>query len=348
MYVATLRCQSFHVWPEKTVIEAQSFALELERGHWVRAQLAVLSYLNRTKPAEYPDDESEIGPLVATGRARGLYTVRDSILTAPEDLIEVAWQYAHSRRGEVDISIAFPFPGDLGVSICESLRSTTLAAMAFLNLQLKDHLTPVAPLQISRILESGQRQSEAYFFLSVHNRSNLTFDALQPLVSRLATVLSRPKESPKLKTALELYGSHFKEPQTRTRFLLLVIAMETLAMPRQKHNVVLELAEKWRTELAVIQSKYTEESDEHFALAAFERELLVRTEISIRSQVRELFIRVQQTLGPDIGDLSKRALRVYDQRSKLVHDGSLPESELTDAEDSARELLELAIRSESS
>jgi hypothetical protein len=328
------------------VIEADSFSLELEPGHWVRAQLAVVSYLNRINPAEYTEDQTDIGPRVATGRVHGLYTVRDFILKAPEDQVQVALQYAHARRGEIDISIAFAYWEDPKAPMLEALRCTTLAVMALLNIQLGDHLTPVAPLQVSKVLSSGQDQFESSFHMSVLDRARLMPDTLEPVVSRLAEVLSRSQGSQKLRTALELYGSHFNEPQARTRFLLLVIATETLATPRQKHRVALQLAEKWQADLASVRTSYADGTDEHFALSALERELLVRTDISIRSQVRELFTQVGLKLG--LGDLAKRALRVYDQRSKLVHDGALPANELGDAEREARELLELAIKSESS
>ncbi|APW46230.1 hypothetical protein RA876_07420 [Rhodoferax antarcticus] len=63
-------------------------------------------------------------------------------------------------------------------------------------------------------------------------------------------------------------------------------------------------------------------------------------------QVRDLFARVESALGTGTSDLPKRALLVYDLRSKLVHDGALSANELSGAEREARELLELALKAE--
>ena len=217
LFVATLRCQSFHVWPERTVLEAESFSLELTPGQRTRAQLAVVSYLNRSKPAEYTDEITDIGPLVCNGRVPGLYVVRNQILKAPEDQISVSWQYAHARRGEIDISIAFGHVGEIEPFVHEALRCSTLAFMALLNLKLGDQLTPVAPLHVRKILQTEQGQFEATYTLAVRRRDFLKSEALGPVVSHLAKILSQEAAAQKLRTALELYGSHFDELQSRTR-----------------------------------------------------------------------------------------------------------------------------------
>jgi hypothetical protein len=146
MYVARLRCQTWHVWPENTVIEASSFTLDLD-GKPIRAQLAVVSFLNRTEPAVFADEETEVGPLMWTGAIPGLYAIRESVMKAPEDEIKATVAYKHARRGEVDVSIAFPYEGDLSTASKESVRCTLFATMSLLNLRLQDFLTPVAPVQ---------------------------------------------------------------------------------------------------------------------------------------------------------------------------------------------------------
>lgn len=54
----------------------------------------------------------------------------------------------------------------------------------------------------------------------------------------LAAAVFTSPNAERLRTALELYGSHFYERQARTRFLLLVMALEVLAVPTQRSMIV--------------------------------------------------------------------------------------------------------------
>jgi hypothetical protein len=74
------------------------------------------------------------------------------------------------------------------------------------------------------------------------------------------------------------------------------------------------------------------------------RELFYRREDSIRSQIRGLAQRAIEPTNPDAETFSRRAVAVYDTRSKLVHDGFLPAEELASAEAEAREVLEIILR----
>ena len=242
-YVATLRCQTWNVWPEKTIIEAESFCLDLGIGDLVPAQIAVLSYLNRTKPEEYTAERTEVGSLVWRGNIPGQYLVRDATLKAPEDVVTIEWEHEHTRRGEIDIAIAFSFSGQIESTIHEAIRCTAFAFMSLINLRLSDYLTPVAPLKIRKILDTGS-QFESVSILAVRKRESLHHAELQPTITHIARVLSFAPKAEKLRTALELYGSHFYERQARTRFLLLVIALEALAPPTDKLQVALDLLAK--------------------------------------------------------------------------------------------------------
>ena len=77
-YVATLRCRTWNVWPELTVIEAESFALDLGTEKPVFAQAAVLSYLNRSRHWEYTSERTEHGPLIGTGSVQLRYVAAAS------------------------------------------------------------------------------------------------------------------------------------------------------------------------------------------------------------------------------------------------------------------------------
>lgn len=55
-----------------------------------------------------------------------------------------------------------------------------------------------------------------------------------------------------------------------------------------------------------------------------ERELLFRREASLRSQIRKLVVDALVIAGnPDPQEVGRRAVKVYDKRSTLVHQGVL-------------------------
>jgi len=338
-YMAILRCQTWHIWPEKSVIEASSFTLDLGLSTPIPAQLAVVTYLQRSEPTMYAKEKTEIGPLIWTGAIQGNYTVRDTVLKAPKDITEITCEHEHARRGEVDISIAFRYNGDLTEAALEAIRCTLFATMSLLNLELSDFLTPVAPMQIRKVV-GDKFEFASTVVVAVRDRRQLNTDPIEANINNISRALSTSANAGKLRTALELYGSHFFERQARTRFLLLVIALETLAIPMPKHPVALHLLEKWKAELIVELSRHPEASAEYVSLEALSRELLQRREDSIRSQVRMLFKRAAKVKGDDPAPFERRALNVYDIRSSLVHDGSLAPGVLDKAESDARELLE--------
>jgi len=342
-YVAILRCQTWNVWPEKTVIEERSFRIEHGSDPPIPARLFILSYLNRTKPECYVDETTNMGPLVWDGTVRSLYLVRDTIIKAPEDKVEVAFEHRNARRGEVDIGINFKFAGELPASLLEAVRSTASAIMSLLNLRLQDYLTPTAPLQLRRVL-NGVGSFESGVLIAVHNRRALIKDDILPNLVGIANALVGAQGGAKLRVALELYAAHFIERQARVRFLLLVMAMESLAKPTRKHDVAINLLHRWQRELEHEMQMHDRCSQEFASLEALARELNFREEDSIRSQVRKL-VGLTGASRVELDELERRALRVYDKRSALVHDGHLPTDELTGLETEARDLLERVLMS---
>jgi hypothetical protein len=174
----------------------------------------------------------------------------------------------------------------------------------------------------------------------VRARQTLAKETLGPTISSIANVLLNSVYGEKLRVALELYAAHFTEQQVRVRFLLLVIAMESLAKPTLKHQIAIDLLDRWRQELETEMSKFDSSSEEFRSLEAISRELGFRSEDSIRTQLRKLFASLPGVGAADATELQHRALRVYDERSTLVHDGHLPTDELLTLEVEARELLE--------
>lgn len=339
-YVAILRCQTWNVWPEKTAIEYQPFGIDYGASSDLLARLIVISYAQRSAPERYLKEETKLGLLLWDGQTPGLHRVRDTVLKAPEDVVTVEWQYRNAQRGELDICINFRFDGQLPPTLVEALRGTAFAIMSLVNLQLGDYLTPAAPFQLRKVLSSGGGQMESSALLAVRARQALAKEALEPTIFGIANLLQDSVYGEKLRVALELYAAHFTEQQVRVRFLLLVMAMESLAKPTLKHQSVIDLLDRWRKELATEMRKLDSSSEAFLSLAALSRELGFRAEDSIRAQVRKLFAGLPGVECTKATELQRRALLVYDGRSTLVHDGQLPDEQLSKLEIEARELLE--------
>lgn len=339
-YVAILRCQTWNVWPEKVGVEHHSFEIHYGAPATVPARLLIISYVNRSEPEKFLNEETKVGQLIWDGTTRGFHRVRDTILKAPEDQIEVSLQLRNTQRGEVDICINFKFEGDIPPAFFEAARATAFAIMSLVNLQLQDYLTPTAPFQLRKILPGGGGQGESRILVSAQNRQALEKETLEATLSGIASTLNTSRYGAKLRIALELYATHFTEQQIQVRFLLLVMAMESLATPTQKQESALTLIQRWREELKTEMFQYAQLSEDFKCLEALSRELDFRGEDSIRSQVRKLFVGLSGVDDNESEQLQRRVLRVYDKRSALVHNGNLPDGELSTLEREARELLE--------
>lgn len=337
-YVAILRCQTWHVWPEKFVAD-HAFALRLGTGT-APARVAVLSYAQRTASERYVHERTDRGPLLWDGETRGLLRIGDAVLKAPEDTIEITNEHRHAERGEVDICIGFPWIGELPAEALESLRATAFAVAALLNVQVGDHLTPTMPLQVRKVQLEGGGEFSSGVVVAVKRREVLEREALQVAVADATSLLLKSSFGDRLVAALELYTAQFSERQARVRFLLLVIAIEVLANPTLKHAVVLSLLGQWYQQLQIELERFDPSSEEFQSLQALAREMLVRKDDSIRSRVRKLFANLPGVTPIEGEELARKALRVYDKRSTLVHDGRLPAHELTELVEQARTLVE--------
>src|SRR5712692_5045606 len=77
--------------------------------------------LSRRARQAYLKEETQIGLLVWDGETCGLHRVRDTVLKAPEDEVELAWQHRNAQRGEVDICINFRFDGEIPPPLFDAL-----------------------------------------------------------------------------------------------------------------------------------------------------------------------------------------------------------------------------------
>lgn len=152
-------------------------------------------------------------------------------------------------------------------------------------------------------------------------------------------------EDAKLRVALELYGTYFTESSTNARFLTLVMALETLATGTPRTQLVLGLLDKWKKEAEELQNTVEPESDDAISLEAVSRELLFRKEDSIRRQIRKLVsTTLQANSDADVSEMARRAVRIYDLRSTLVHEGKLESQVLSKATSDAKNIVERVLR----
>lgn len=337
-HVAVLRCQTWNVWPEMTSIKGPHFSIRYD-GVSLPAALEIVSYPNRNPVEAYHNEDTKLGPLVWTGTIPGLYVVRDAILKDPADVIQLSVPLRTGHRGEIDLCLHFLTPDELSPALVDVVRSTLSAVAALINLRLHDYLTPAAPLQIRKVAAESA-QIGATFAVSVLERRTLLAADIDACLAGIGSSLYSPATTAKLTVALELYAAHFVERQVRVRFLLLVMAMESLAKETSKHDVAIGLLKEWAQELKSEMEKHAKESEAYFSLDALSRELQFRATDSIRSQVRKLFRELPGLSDEESLDYQKRALSVYDKRSVLVHDGFLPSDELAFCENESRQLVE--------
>lgn len=164
-------------------------------------------------------------------------------------------------------------------------------------------------------------------------------DALQTMLDGLKFEgAHRISKDPKLCVALKLYGAYFTEQSSTARFLTLIMSLEALTLPIPKAPIALALLEKWSIEVDQLAASMAPNSEDAMALATLKREICFRREDSIRSQVRKL---VLSTLDgeSDAANVAREALRLYDLRSVLVHDGFVEARQLSEATDQARTLV---------
>jgi hypothetical protein len=149
----------------------------------------------------------------------------------------------------------------------------------------------------------------------------------------------------KLRVALELWGAYFTEVSANARFLTLVMALETLATGTPRTPLVLGLLDKWKQEAEELRNSVEPESDDAHSLEAVSRELLFRREDSIRRQIRMLVATTLQVNGDaDASEMARSAVRVYDLRSTLVHEGKLEPQVLSKATADAKHIAERVLR----
>lgn len=135
----------------------------------------------------------------------------------------------------------------------------------------------------------------------------------------------------RLKLALELWSDYHKERTLRAKFLTLVMVLEVLAPPADKHSVAQAIVDQWDAELTSALDGYARTSDEYEAIESLRREVAFRRERSIRSRIRMHALQIVGDVNPEEAQrIARMAVRAYDLRGVLVHTGALGPSKLSD------------------
>lgn len=154
------------------------------------------------------------------------------------------------------------------------------------------------------------------------------------------TDISNIVKQSKLKIALELYNAYFYEFSDNAKFLILIMVLETLKPKEYKHQIVIKLLDKWKKEVDFEIEKVEKQTLKHYALTDLEKDVMFKREASLRSQVRAL---VRETFAREgnekVNESVKIVNKLYDKRSRLVHDGELPPHELRTAIEQARNIV---------
>jgi hypothetical protein len=340
-YVSVLRCKAWNEWPAMTIIEhRQQFNVRYGAGTTQPCRMSVHSHDPKTPLESSSEEEVNSGFTIWVGEWNGPHRVGDSVLAPPEVDFNIQGKHRLPYSGEIDIRFSFSFDGEPPNALVEALQTYSYSIMSLINIQMKDFLQPVAPLQIVKILPDDKIEIASIFNVRCEAWSSLEVSGLRGEVGDIGRALLNLETGDKLRIALELYAAHLSERQVRVRFLLLVVAMESLAQSTEKHQVALDLLERWRAELEAEKSKFEPPSDEYESLDALSGEVQFRRDDSIGNQIRKLFSNLPETTAEESANLQRRAKKVYTKRSKLVHDGYLPADQLEVLEVEARTLLE--------
>lgn len=153
------------------------------------------------------------------------------------------------------------------------------------------------------------------------------------------------REDERLSTGFDLYNAYYYETSQRARLLTLVLALESLATEKQKHPTVQAFMNAWREALIKKISSLDQGTEEYEDFCSLERELSFRRGSSFRSNIRRL---VTKTLEADKHEETEafalEAVKVYDLRSKLAHEGALPVDQLNAGVEKALKIVNAVLK----
>jgi len=168
----------------------------------------------------------------------------------------------------------------------------------------------------------------------------MPIDRLAPHIERALNLdgLQLAYTDERLRLAFELWTAYHREHSLRAKFLTLVMALEVLSPPISKHEVAIAFTDRWNAELTAAMQDFARGSDEHDALESLRREVCFRRDRSIRGALRAHVLNVVNQCEPESGTrIAALAVRAYDLRGALVHEGRLGSADLSEGHQAARE-----------
>lgn len=170
------------------------------------------------------------------------------------------------------------------------------------------------------------------------------------MIPHLEKALRSPRtaalfDNERFRIALELWANYHREFSRTSKFLTLVMALEVLTEPKPKHSVAQELIDRWAEMLdermAVFNKDREKYREECHALESLRREILFRRDQAIRSRVREMVMAELASVPEERRHhLAMLAVKAYDLRGSLVHEGRLSVADLSKGHEAAHEVIQ--------
>lgn len=149
----------------------------------------------------------------------------------------------------------------------------------------------------------------------------------------------------KLRISLDMYAAFYSEASPNAKFLTLIMALESLCEPVRRPEIVVTHIQKFQESIGKHISSLDEDSEEFIAFEALMREVDFRKGSSIRVQIRKLVHDALKDSGnEDCLEVSKRAVKLYDKRSELVHNGEIKNENLSSLTGELRVIVERVLR----
>jgi hypothetical protein len=183
-------------------------------------------------------------------------------------------------------------------------------------------------------------------FLTAGDVSLVVTTNVSNMIPHLEKALRSPRtaelfSNERFRTALELWANYHREISMTAKFLTLVMALEVLTEPKPKHQVAQQILDRMAELLDERIAAFNENSEEYHSLESLRREILFRRDQSIRSRVREMVTAELASLPQERRDnLARFAVKAYDLRGSLVHEGRLSTGDLSEGHTAAREVIQ--------
>lgn len=230
----------------------------------------------------------------------------------------------------------------------EGLDPTQTAAnisKAF-NIDLGNELHGIINGRSVTIFDSGKK----YKTITV-DKAKLTYGASSEKIAEMFSAgLSYSNkrqcfEDDKFRVALDMYRSFFVETSQNAKFLSLIMALEALTSPTPRPELITRKIAAFQNELKSMLAELPPGTEEADATQALIREVDFRKGNSIRSQIRTLVHDTLKLAGDEnYLELSKRAQKIYDMRSELVHNGRIKSGNLSETTSETRTLVEKLLK----